>query len=461
MLKVAKFGGSSLADVEQVRKVIGIVRADPARRIVVVSAPGKRNPSDRKITDLLIDCAQAALAGRSAETAIAAVAGRFGEMASALGLGDRWAGVVDADLRRRLAGPRGDGARFMDVLKAAGEDFCARILAEAFAHEGMPARYVNPVDAGLRLSAEPGNAQVLEESYARLAVLRDSPEHVVFPGFFGATRDGAIATLPRGGSDTTGAVLAAAVGADEYENFTDVDCVYAVDPAIYPQAPPIPLLTYREMRELSYAGFRVFHDEAVVPAVRARIPIHIRNTNRPDAVGTRVMAERPYVAGEVAGIASAEGFCTIFVDKYLMNREVGFGRRLLQILEEAGLSYEHQPSGMDSVSTVLRAEQLTPEREARVIARIREELKPDEISVERGLALIMLVGEGMRYTVGLAARATQALARAGVNIEMINQGSSEISLMFGLKDSDHRRAVQALAEEFFGRRSPRPRRVSV
>ncbi len=452
MLKVAKFGGTSVANAQQVHKVMDIVRADSSRRIIVVSAPGKRHPADRKITDMLIDCANAAWAGGSAEAEIAAVAERFGEIAAAFdGTGDVAAEVAE-DLRRRIAGPRDDRGRFTDTLKAAGEDHCARLVAKIFTREGIPARYVNPVEAGFLLSSEPGNAQVLESSYDRLEALRDISERVIFPGFFGGTSEGTIATLPRGGSDTTGAVLAAAVKADEYENFTDVDSVYAVDPAIYPEAPPIPLLTYREMRELSYAGFNVFQDEAIVPAVRAGIPIRIRNTNRPEAPGTRITAERPYVTGEVAGIAGSEGFCTIFVDKYLMNREIGFGRRLLQILEEEGLPYEHQPSGIDSLSTILRADRLTPEKEAKIISRVHAELKPDDVVVERGLALIMLVGEGMRYTVGLAARATRALAKAGVNIEMINQGSSEISIMFGVKDADRRRAMIALAEEFFPKR---------
>jgi len=448
-MKVAKFGGTSLASAAQIRKVIEIVRADPARRIVVVSAPGKRTPDDAKVTDLLIACARAALAGRPGEAEAAAVLGRYAEIAADFGLPAEFMAGLERDLRARTTASQAHPGMFTDALKAAGEDYCARLVAAELSRAGVPARYVNPIEAGLLLSSEFGNAQVLDDAYARLAALRDVEERVVFPGFFGVTREGAIATLPRGGSDTTGAILAAAVGADEYENFTDVDSVFAVDPRLYPAAPPIPQMTYREMRELSYAGFSVFHDEAIVPVVRAGIPIHIRNTNRPDAPGTRISATRPYTAGEVIGIASSEGFSTILVEKYMMNREIGFGRRLAQILEAAGISYEHQPSGIDSISTIVRSEALPPAKEAEIVERIRADLRPDDVTVEHGLALIMMVGEGMRYAVGMAARATQALANAGVNIEMMNQGSSEISMMFGVKDADRRRAVQALAEAFF------------
>lgn len=459
-MKVVKFGGSSLASAAQIRKVIEIVRADSARRIIVVSAPGRRTPDDVKVTDLLIACARAALAGRSGDAEMAAVLGRYAEIASDLGLPAEWMTGIERDLRARMAGSQAHSGLFTDTLKAAGEDYCARLVAAEFTRAGVPARYVNPVEAGLLLSSEFGNAQVLDEAFPRLAALREVGDLVVFPGFFGVTREGAIATLPRGGSDTTGAILAAAVRAEVYENFTDVDSVFAVDPRLYPAAPPIPLMTYREMRELSYAGFSVFHDEAIVPVVRAGIPIQIRNTNRPDAPGTRISATRPYTAGEVIGIASSEGFSTIFLEKYMMNREIGFGRRLTQILEAAGISYEHQPSGIDSISTIVRSDALPPAKEAEVVERIRADLRPDDVTIEHGLALIMMVGEGMRYAVGMAARATQALANAGINIEMINQGSSEISVMFGVKDADRRRAVHALAEEFFPprRRASRVRR---
>jgi len=228
-----------------------------------------------------------------------------------------------------------------------------------------------------------------------------------------------------------------------------VDSVFAADPRVVPGAKPMNFLTYREMRELSYAGFGVFHDEAIAPVVHAGIPINIRNTNRPEAPGTMITPKRDHKAGDVVGISSSDGFCTIFVEKYLMNREIGFGRRLLQILEEEGLSYEHAPSGIDNTSVILREKDLTAEKEAHVAKRIRRELNADDVEVERGLALVMIVGEGMHYAVGMAAKATAAFAKAGANIEMMNQGSSEISMMFGVKAVDRRRAVKALYDAFF------------
>jgi aspartate kinase len=448
-MKVIKFGGTSLADAKQLGKVLSIVQADPTRRIVVVSAPGKRFKDDTKVTDLLIALAEAALAGSPTEGPLQAVLARFASIRTEAGLPAELMTEIETDLRARVAADRTHRGRFLDSLKAAGEDYSARITAAFFRRNGVAAEYVNPGAAGLLLSDDFGNAMVLEESYARLASLRDRPGVVIFPGFFGITRQGHVATFPRGGSDITGAILAAAVKADVYENFTDVDSVFAMDPRIVPGAPAIGLITYREMRELAYAGFGVFHDEAIVPAVRARIPINIRNTNRPEAPGTMIVPERPYDSGEVAGIASADGFCAIYIDKYLMNREVGFGRRLLQILEEEGVSFEHTPSGIDSLSVIVRDRELTAEREKRITERIQAELKPDAILVEHGLALIMIVGEGMHYTVGMASRATAALSQAGVNIEMMNQGSSEISMMFGVKAADRVRAAEALYRTFF------------
>jgi aspartate kinase len=454
MLKVCKFGGTSLADAVQVRKVCDIVLSDPDRRIVVVSAPGKRSKTDAKVTDLLIDLANRALADQPTEPLLREVVGRYAEIQAALELAPGIVAEIEGDLRRRLAGSRNHAGMFLDCLKAAGEDNSARLFAAALRARGDDAEYVDPRDAGMLLTAEFGNAQLIEESYLHLArTLTGRQARVVFPGFFGYTASGAVATFPRGGSDITGAILAAAVKADVYENFTDVDSVYAVDPRLVPDVKHgIAVMTFREMRELSYAGFGVFHDEAVLPAIRAGVPINIRNTNRPSQPGTMVVPKREVKPGEcaVVGIASDTGFVNLYVDKYLMNREVGFCRRLLQILEEEGVSIEHMPSGIDNVSVVLREARFDAAREQRVVARIKAEFAPDNMLVERGHALIMVVGEGMQYAVGMAARATKALADARVNIEMINQGASEISIMFGVKASDRDRAVQGLYREFFG-----------
>jgi aspartate kinase len=449
-MKVCKFGGTSLADAAQIVKVCDIVLADAARRLVVVSAPGKRNAADTKVTDLLIRCGETVLAGAAGAGARAAVVARFAGIEQGLGLDDAVSRALDADLERRQRADRTHPARFLDALKAAGEDYAARLVAAELRRRGCEAEYVNPGEAGMLLSEEYGQARLLPAAYDQLAALRNRSAIVVFPGFFGYSPSGGIVTFSRGGSDITGSILAAAIHADVYENFTDVDSVFAADPRMVPGAAPIPELTYREMRELAYAGFNVLHDEAVVPAVRAGIPIHIRNTNRPDAPGTTIVPEHRDVSARVVGIASDTGFCTIYVSKYLMNREIGFGRRVLQILEEEHLSYEHSPSGIDNMSVILRETGFTGEVEARVLERMRHELGADDADVERGLAMIMIVGEGMRYNVGLAARATRALADAEVNIEMMNQGSSEISMMFGVKEGDRAKAVQSLYAAFFG-----------
>ena len=449
-MKVAKFGGSSLASAEQVRKVGAIVAADPKRRLIVVSAPGRRRKGDTKVTDLLIALAERVLAGGSAEAELRAVVDRYGEIATDLGLPDALVVDIGADLRERLAGDARQPEQFTDTLKAAGEDNCAKLVAAYLRTLGLEASYVSPKEAGLVVSDEFGNAQVLPESYGNLRSLRERPGVTVFPGFFGYSPAGQVVTFPRGGSDITGSVLAAAVGAELYENFTDVESVLAASPHIIDKPRPVPVLTYREMRELSYAGFAVFHEEALEPAYRADIPVHIKYTDDPSLPGTLIVPTRGGDSGPVAGIACDVGFCTISVRKYLMNREVGFGRRLLQILEEEGLSYEHTPSGIDDISVVLREKHFDAATEARVVDRIRDELAVDDVSVERGQAMLMVVGEGMRHRIGVAGRVTTALARAGVNIEMINQGSSEVSIMFGFKADEREKAVKAIYEEFFG-----------
>jgi aspartate kinase len=444
-MKVVKFGGTSLADAKQILKIVSIVTSDSARRIVVVSAPGKRHGKDTKVTDLLIALADAVVAGKPFESDLAAVVQRYAEIQRELDLDSGIVAEIENDLRNRIQSRSDNNAQFSDTMKAAGEDNCAKLVAQVFVRQGAPARYTDPREAGMLLSEDFGNAQVLPESYARLATLKDAKEIVIFPGFFGYTLKGQVATFPRGGSDITGSIVAAAVKAEVYENFTDVDSVYAIDPRIVSDAPAIATLTYREMRELSYAGFGVFHDEAVIPAVQAKVPICIKNTNRPEAPGTLVVPQRKYRHGEVTGIASAGGFSSIYLSKYMMNREVGFGRRLLHILEQEQLSFEHVPSGIDNMSVILHGAALTPEKEGQILNRIRQELRPDDITVEHGLALIMIVGEGMRYAVGMAAKACGALADSGINIEMMNQGSSEISIMFGVKDADRKTAVEALA----------------
>lgn len=449
-MKVVKFGGSSVANAEQISKIIKIVTTDTDRRIVVVSAPGKRNKADTKVTDLLIALASTVLAGNDFEADLKAVVDRYAEIQRDLKLTENVIETIDADLRGRIVGRKASDLQFMDAMKAAGEDCNARVIAEAFTTAGFPAKYVNPGEAGMLLSDDFGNAQVLAESYPKLAALKDSKEIVIFPGFFGVTKGGNVATFPRGGSDIAGAIIAAAVNADVYENFTDVDSVCSMDPRTIKNPPAIDCMTYREMRELSYAGFGVFHDEAIIPAVHANIPICIKNTNNPSAPGTMVVPKRAPGERTVVGISSAPGFCSIYIDKYMMNREIGFGRRLLEILEDEKIPFEHTPSGIDNMSVILASNDLPAAKEEKVVSRIKTELKPDAILIEHGFALIMVVGEGMHYTPGMAAKATQAMAADGVNLEMINQGASEISMMFAVKDIDREKALRSLGKAFFG-----------
>lgn len=452
-MKVCKFGGSSLANAAQVNKVLDIVLADPARRIVVVSAPGKRHSGDTKVTDLLIALARAALAGENTDRQFGEVVERYAEIAQQLKLGDDIIHTVEDDIKGRLAKRDSlEEPEFMDLMKAAGEDNSAKVVAAAFSARGRKARYASPKDTGMILTGPFGDATLDPSSYATLSrAFSDFEGIVVYPGFFGCTRDGKIATFPRGGSDITGSILAAAVCADVYENFTDVDSVYPVDPRIVPEVSDgIPAMTYREMRELAYAGFGVFADEAVIPAVRARIPINIRNTNHPSEPGTMIQQSRRVVPGTIVGIAAADDFCNIVIEKYLMNREVGFGRRLLQVLEHEGISYEHMPSGVDSQCIVVKGRNLPKEKEHKVLQAIRRELSPDYVAVERDISILMIVGEGMCYTPGMLAKACLALASVGISMSMVNQGSSEVSFMIAIRRQDRDNAVRALYKAFFG-----------
>lgn len=448
-MKVAKFGGTSMASAEQIKKVCSIVLSDPERRLVVVSAPGKRCKEDTKVTDLLICCAEKHLKGENADAALEAVVERYSEIIRELGLDKKVAEIIANDLKSRLQSDVSNKDKFMDLMKAAGEDNAAKVVAAYLQSQGINAEYIHPREAGMLLSNEYGNARVLPGSYEQLGKLRERDSLMIFPGFFGYSMDGDVVTFSRGGSDITGSILAAAVKADVYENFTDVDSVYAANPNVIANPQAISTVTYHEMRELSYAGFSVLHEETLEPVYRMGIPVNIRNTNNPSAPGTLIAPTRPHTGNPVVGIASDAGFCSLFVSKYMMNREIGFGRRLLQILEDERVSYEHTPSGIDNISVIIKEKYFTPGVEERILQRIREELKVDHVDIEHNLALVMVVGEGMMRTVGIAARATSALAKLDVNIQMINQGSSEVSMMFGVHADDANRAVQTLYNEFF------------
>ena len=448
-MKVCKFGGTSVASAEQIKKVAAIVQNDPSRKIIVVSAPGKRFTGDIKVTDLLIELGRVSLAGEKIEVPLAEVVERYSQIAEELNLGPSIIHAIQTDLQMRLSADKNNYKMYMDQIIASGEDNSAKLLSAYFLSIGLQAKYLNPKDAGLIVNDLPERAQALAESYNNLAVLKNTEEIIVFPGFFGFTKNETLRTFDRGGSDITGSILAAALNAELYENFTDVDCVFAANPHIVANPIEIEEMTYREMRELSYAGFSVLHDEALMPAYKASVPVCIKNTNHPAAVGTMIVKERDYSKKPVTGISADSGFSTLYVSKYLMNRELGFGRKLLQILEDEEVSYEHIPSGIDNLSVIIRSHQLTPEKEVRIIQRIQIELNADDVHIRSDFSMVVLVGEGMNNTVGLAARAASAIARTGANIEMINQGSSEVSLVFGVMKQDEIKILKELYQEFF------------
>ncbi|MCR5056146.1 MAG: aspartate kinase [Clostridia bacterium] len=452
-MKVIKFGGSSLADAQQIKKVCSIILSDPERRLVVVSAPGKRFKTDDKVTDLLIALAEAALAGVDTEPTLQKVIDRYDSIAKDLSLTCDFKKELREDLTERLAASRSNKNRFMDLLKAAGEDNSAKLVAAYLKSIGVNAEYINPRDAGLVLSDEFGNAQVLPKSYNKLARLARNESIMIFPGFFGYSETGEVVTFSRGGSDVTGAILAAAVNAEVYENFTDVDSVFAADPRIVENPTPIPMFSYEEMRELSYAGFNVLHEEALAPVYHKGIMVNIKNTNNPDSPGTLIVPThsltKEHKKYKVVGIAADKGFMTLHVEKYMMNREIGFGRRLLQILEDEGISYEHTPSGIDSISVIIREKYYNEELFDRIIKTIYSELSVDNVKTDFDQAIVMIVGNGMTHSIGTLATATRALADANININMINQGSSEVSIMFGIDAQDAKASVKALYDAFF------------
>lgn len=447
-MKVAKFGGSSVASATQLKKVASVIKDDPDRKFIVVSAPGKRYKEDIKVTDLLIQLGEQFLNSEPYHDVLEKIMDRFSEIVGELQLSGKLLQSIEDTITGILRKSGTDETK-MDAIKAVGEDSSAKILAAYLKSINLNASYLNPEQAGIIVSNQPGQAQILPESFALLYALREMDGILIIPGFFGYTKEGELITFPRGGSDITGSIVAAGVKASLYENFTDVDSVFTVNPTIVKNPKEIKTLTYREMRELSYAGFSVFHDEALIPAFKARIPVCIKNTNNPTAPGTMVVAEKENHDECVVGIASDTGFLSLYVSKYLMNRELGFGRKLLQILEEENISFEHAPSGIDDMSVIIRENQLPKEKEEIILNRIKNELHADTVSIHRDLAIIMVVGEGMLSMVGIAQKATTAISEAGVNIEMINQGSSEVSMMFGVESADMDRAIQSLYQAFF------------
>lgn len=448
-MKVTKFGGSSLASATQLQKVLDIVKEDSSRKIIVVSAPGKRSPEDIKVTDLLISYYNAFLNDKQTEGIINKIVARYESILDELSMKKDVLIDIQESIQKLETLPKKDNPHLLDAFLASGEDNNAKLVAAFFCHKGLNAIYKNPLDLGIIVSDEPGNARILPSSFDKINTFKNTEQLLIVPGFFGYTTHGEVCTFSRGGSDITGSIVAAGVEATIYENFTDVDGIFVAHPGIVANPKTIKELTYREMRELAYAGFAVLHDEALMPAYKANIPVVIKNTNNPKHPGTLITTSRTSDHEPVVGIASDQGFASIYISKYLMNRELGFGRRLLQILEELGLSYEHMPSGIDDISIILRERQLFQEIEEELMTRLQVELEPDELSITHGLSMLMVVGEGMRQRIGAMADSAVALAKNNINLEMINQGSSEVSIMFGIKEAQEKKAIQALYETFF------------
>ena len=359
---------------------------------------------------------------------------------------------ITQELEKRLRSYDHNDAKFVDSVKAFGEESNAKIVAEYLKKKGVNVQYVDPKDVGFVVEEEFGNSQLLDSSYPSIREgLEDREGIVIFPGFYGYTQRGDIVTFSRGGSDLTGAILAAALDATEYENFTDVLGIRRADPRIVEDPERIGFLTYAELRELSYMGFNVFHDEAMFPVINAHIPTHVRKTSEPNKQGTYILEHRVPESDEIiTGIACKKGFCTIDLKKYMMNREKGFIRRLAQIMEESDISIEHMPSGVDSISVIFEKAQLDNSLLDKITRRIYNELKVDEIRVEHDEAMIVPVGQGMIHKAGVAQRITGACANAGISIVMLNQGASELSMVVGVKEKEAPYAVRAIYKEFFG-----------
>lgn len=428
---VAKFGGTSVASAEQIKKLAAIVKENPRRRYVVVSAPGKRTPDDKKVTDLLYLCHHVASEGVDVGPTFALIRERYEEIARDLGVSDITASLDEVEQEIR------NGAT-EDWIASRGEYLHARLIASY-----LDARFIDAADC-IRF----GPDGLLDPRSYPLTNKRLQGEGLfVLPGFYGLNVEGKVKTFSRGGSDVTGAIVARALDAAVYENWTDVSGLLMADPRIVEQPKPIREVTYRELRELSYMGANVLHDEAVFPVREANIPILIKNTNRPEDPGTRIVQEREGDENVIIGIAGRKGFTTLFVEKALMNTERGFGRKFLEILEHHGIRWEHAPTSIDSMSVICTTEEME-DNEVQVLDQIQRVLDPDRVDILRDLALIATVGIGMSHHVGIAGRLFTALADAGINVRMINQGASEINIIVGVEAPDFEAAVRTIYEAF-------------
>ena len=435
MAKVVKFGGSSLASAEQFKKVGDIIKADPERRYVVPSAPGKRSPRDTKVTDMLYNLYDSVSDDRNFSEVLKNIRARYDEIIKGLGI------KLDLSDEFKLIEKNLKGGADKDYAASRGEYLNGRIMAAYLGYE-----FLDPADY-IIFDKKTDNYEA-EKTYKKLGNKLSKVERAVIPGFYGAYADGTVKTFSRGGSDITGSIVARAIHADVYENWTDVSGFMIADPRIIKNPAKIETITYRELRELAYMGAGVLHEDAIFPVRQEGIPINIRNTNDPVDDGTWIVGttskKSKYV---ITGIAGKKGFCAVNVDKDMMNSEIGFGRRVLQAFEENNISFEHLPSGIDTMTVFVHQDEFR-DKEQSVVSSIRRMTDPDTIDIESDLALIAVVGRGMKSTRGTAGRIFSALAHAHVNVKMIDQGSSEINIIIGVANSDFETAIRAIYDIF-------------
>ncbi|BCJ98841.1 aspartate kinase [Anaerocolumna chitinilytica] len=434
MIKVVKFGGSSLANAEQFKKVGAIIRSEEARRYVVPSAPGKRDSKDTKVTDMLYHCYDMAVAEEDTTKALDDIKKRYMEIIEGLNLSmslDKEFEQIAVDFKAKKGS---------DYAASRGEYLNGLIMAEYLGFEFIDAKDVIFFDNNGVFDADKTDAVLIE----RLK----STERAVIPGFYGALENGDIKTFSRGGSDITGSIVAKAVQADIYENWTDVSGFLVGDPRIIKDPEVISTITYKELRELSYMGAGVLHEDAIFPVRKEGIPINIRNTNAPEDPGTMIVKNtclKPEYT--ITGIAGKKGFVAINIEKDMMNSEIGFGRKVLRVFEENGISFEHMPSGIDTLTVFVHQDEFV-EKEQSVLAGLDHAANPDSVDLESDLALIAVVGRGMRQTRGTAGRIFSALAHANVNVKMIDQGSSELNIIIGVSNKDFEVAINAIYNIF-------------
>jgi len=435
-IKVAKFGGSSLCDAEHFRKVKAIIESDPDYHYVVPSAPGKRFDADEKITDLLYQCHRLVERGQSHEQLFRKIADRYLAIARELELNFDIEGLLidTCNAIRQYKNP--------DFAASRGEYMNGILLSKYLGWDFIDAQDVVKFDRQGNFASEWTN-----EIMAEALKLH---EHAVIPGFYGAYPNGDVHTFSRGGSDISGAIVARAAKADLYVNWTDVSGFLMADPRIVKNPKCIRELSYRELRELSYMGATVLHEDAIFPVHKAGIPTNIRNTNAPEDPGTMIVVD-PSPDREkdqvITGIAGHKNFTLLSIEKAMMNAELGFGRRVLQALEDFGVSFEHLPTGIDTMSVVVADKELVTRKE-QIIQRIQQTCQPDSIDISAGIALIATVGHGMTSAPGTAARLFTALYEAGVNIRMIDQGSSELNIIVGINIEDFETAMNAIYKAF-------------